>query len=169
MNYDAIIARQQTILQGLSVLGSSNVVIGDPRVLDTGLDRMVILWPGEATIPDGEMLGGDTFGDPDYTNYKPLVEWVTKVEMWQRFTTDAASWTNHFTFRMAVLAIMIGSPSLTSTALSTLDYLRYAKYGGVLEAAQLMYRENGGGPHWIKETFSWLAAEWVTVNVGQYA
>lgn len=167
MSYATILARQQEILQGLALLGTDNVRMGDWRVLDKGYDACAVLWAGGFQYGEGSYRPGLEFGDPD-PDIKQEIEWITKVMYFSKFTTDVDSHAAFVSLRQAILDIIMGSPSLTSNTLSTLTNVKWARFDGTIQEA-VRYFENEKGPVWIMEEIAWLTREWVTPTAGQYS
>ena len=157
MSYDAIEARLQLLLQGLTTqfpsptgLNTTAVTRGDWRVLDSGVDKMAILYPGAET--EGDSMSA---GSVERT-------WSTHLDLIVRYLDNGTTAINFEQLRDAVLGHLQKYPSLNGLT-------------GIQAVGQInaegdpfyIYDKDGAGPFFYAQTFAIPVTEIATVTIAE--
>lgn len=134
MGYDAVEARAQSLIQGLSTYSNADVARGDYRVLDKASPPYVVLKPGffERTF-DTAPQGRST-------------EWIVTVELYVGYTGKGDDLDSVVSKRAELVELFDRYP--TMDGLSDVVYTLVDRG----EAPVPVYDETGGGPFfWLQE------------------
>lgn len=152
MSYEAVEGRAQSLLQLLTSMfaTSAQVTRGDWGVLDSGVDRSAVLYPGAF-----EQRGSGSNGSVVYI-------WTVQLDLFQRWqATDAATISAFIALRDAVIQHLQKYPSLNGLA----GVYAVGNIAGG-ETIYLFESENSG-PFSMKETLVIPVTDLVTVTLAE--
>ncbi len=147
--YSDVEARAQLLLQGLTSIfpDAGQVTRGDWRPIDSGVDRLAVLYPG---------------GVQDVTTYAAgAKDWrdTMNCDLFQREKHDGQALVDYEAMRDAVLALFQQYPSLNGLAVAV----------GAITATELggLFDDSGGGPYFFVQTLSIPVTLLVTVTIAE--